>query len=358
MAFLSMQNPSTFINFTIILFSSIFFFRKENRGFFKYFMGGVLSIFFVLIIFFLIFKIPIENFIQQYFLFPLTMADYRISGDEMAHISLSGRFTFRNVIGHFKFINILLLILLIITVFDKIKNKISFENLIINFSLILTGILLIFNQLITSNQTFIFSFIPFIGGFIHVYLYSRKIQSGKLMNYFIILMTVFCVTKYHFEYNEKRKFMDLQNTNLNKFVDAKNLDEKFKGLKWITPGYSESPNEEISLLKQAIKVMKNEERNVMVLTEYQFFSIITEKNLNIPNRWYTHDNNSYPLDNHKYFKFYKKHIEQIINKNKIKVVYQIGRPSFSNFKIYLSDICYNILEINKITKIYELKKCN
>ena len=358
MAFLSMQNPSTFINFTIILFSSIFFFRKENRGFFKYFIGGVLSIFFVLIIFFLIFKIPVENFIQQYFLFPLTMADYRISGDEMAHISLSGRFTFRNVIGHFKFINILLLILLIITVFDKIKNKISFENLIINFSLILTGILLIFNQLITSNQTFIFSFIPFIGGFIHVYLYSRKIQSGKLMNYFIILMTVFCVTKYHFEYNEKRKFMDLQNTNLNKFVDAKNLDEKFKGLKWITPGYSESPNEEISLLKQAIKVMKNEERNVMVLTEYQFFSIITEKNLNIPNRWYTHDNNSYPLDNHKYFKFYKKHIEQIINKNKIKVVYQIGRPSFSNFKIYLSDICYNILEINKITKIYELKKCN
>ena len=61
------------------------------------------------------------------------MGDYRISGDEMAHISLSGRFTFRNVIGHFKFINILILILLIITIHDKIKNKISFENLLINF---------------------------------------------------------------------------------------------------------------------------------------------------------------------------------------------------------------------------------
>ena len=96
----------------------------------------------------------------------------------------------------------------------------------------------------------------------------------------------------------------------------------------------------------------------MVLTEYQFFSLITEKNLNIPNRWYTHDNNSYPLDNHKYFKFYKKHIENIIKKNKIKVVYTVGRPNFTNFKIYLSDICHNISEINSITKIYDLKKCD
>ena len=37
------------------------------------------------------------------------------------------------------------------------------------------------------------------------------------------------------------------------------------------------------------------------MTDYQFLSFLTEKNLNIPNRWYTHDNNSYPLDNHKYF---------------------------------------------------------
>ena len=72
----------------------------------------------------------------------------------------------------------------------------------------------------------------------------------------------------------------------------------------------------------------------------------------------SHDNNSYPLDNHKYFKFYKKHIENIIKKNKINVVYAVGKPNFTNFKIYLSDICYNISEINKITKIYDLKKCD
>ena len=29
--------------------------------------------------------------------------------------------------------------------------------------------------------------------------------------------------------------MDLQNTNLEYAVDASNLHEKFKGLKWITP---------------------------------------------------------------------------------------------------------------------------
>lgn len=168
----------------------------------------------------------------------------------------------------------------------------------------------------------------------------------------------FCVIKYHFVYNEKRKFMDLQNINLNNALDAKILDEKFKGLKWITPDYAENPRDEILLLKQALLKISKDKRDIIVMSEYQFFSLISKKNLNIPNRWYTHDNNSYPLDNHKYFNFYKKHIEEIFKKKNIEAVYTVGNPNFKNFKIYLSDICYDVLEINKITKIYELKNCN
>ena len=51
----------------------------------------------------------------------------------------------------------------------------------------------------------------------------------------------------------------------------------------------------------------------MVMTQHQFFSLVLEENLYIPNRWYTHDNNSYPLKNHKYFEFYKEHLEKILN---------------------------------------------
>ena len=93
------------------------------------------------------------------------------------------------------------------------------------------------------------------------------------------------------------------------------------------------------------------------MTNYQFFSLITGENLHIPNRWYTHDNNSYPLDNHKYFQFYKQHINGIIKKGNIEVVYTIGSPDFKNFKIFLKDICYSTSEINEITKNHELKKC-
>ena len=100
----------------------------------------------------------------------------------------------------------------------------------------------------------------------------------------------------------------------------------------------------------------------MVLTHYQFFSFLLEENLNIPNRWYTHDNNSYPLKNHKYFEFYKKHINKIIDSREVKVVFTIGRPkgssSFEHFQKYLDNVCFTKNKINKITNSYILKKCN
>ena len=99
----------------------------------------------------------------------------------------------------------------------------------------------------------------------------------------------------------------------------------------------------------------------MVITEYQMFSIILEQNLNIPNRWYTHDNNSYPLENHKYYKFYKKHFAGLITKNNIEVIYIIGSVTgdskIKNFQIYMDDTCFIEEEINEISTMYELRKC-
>ena len=57
------------------------------------------------------------------------MGENRVTGSEMAHISLSGRFTLRNVIGHFKFINIFIILLFFFSIKDLIQNKISSKTL-------------------------------------------------------------------------------------------------------------------------------------------------------------------------------------------------------------------------------------
>jgi len=81
------------------------------------------------------------------------------------------------------------------------------------------------------------------------------------------------------------------------------------------------------------------------------------KKINIPNRWYTHDNNSYPLENHKYFKFYKKHINKIIYDKNIDVVYTVGDVNFKKFKIYFKNLCFDTFKINELTTINVFINC-
>ena len=86
---------------------------------------------------------------------------------------------------------------------------------------------------------------------------------------------------------EKRKFIDLQNYNLEKAVDARLIDNKFSGLKWITPAYYDAPLKEIDLIKASINILKKDRRRKMVITNYQFLSSILEEDTNLINRWYT-----------------------------------------------------------------------
>jgi hypothetical protein len=230
------------------------------------------------------------------------------------------------------------------------------EDLIINFSIIFLGLTLIFNQLITSNQTYIFSLIPFMSAFFQIYLKNRY-SNLKSINYFLVLLVLFSTIKYHEVYNTKRKFMDLQQVDLNKSINAIYLDKKLKNLKWITPAFSEDPKKEINLLREALNEIKNDKSIKMVMTHYQFFSLLTEENLNIPNRWYTHDNNSYPLKNHKYFEFYRKHFSENISKNNVEVIYTIGDPDFEDYIAYLKNICFDKINLNTITDIYKIKSC-
>ena len=97
-------------------------------------------------------------------------------------------------------------------------------------------------------------------------------------------LTLFVTLKYHFEYNEKRKFIDLQNVNLSKSIPSKILSEELGNLNWITPYYSENPTYEIEKLQEAIEIIKKDKSNKMLITHYSFISTTLREDLNIPNR--------------------------------------------------------------------------
>ena len=153
--------------------------------------------------------------------------------------------------------------------------------------------------------------------------------------------------------------MDLQNVNLKHYSKGIKLDKKLKNLKWITPEFSQSSQEEIDLLFETKNLLKNDTNSKMVITHYQFFSLLLEENLNIPNRWYTHDNNSYPLNNNKLFLLYKDHINKILEMDNINNIYVIGNDiNFSNFFIFFNNLCFSEEKKNKIVKLYKVTNCN
>ena len=351
-----MQNPATFVGVIILFFLGIFFYYNFQIRLIASLISGSILVLIIFLIYLITTKVPLENIWQQYFLFPLSIGENRIIGNEIAHITLAGRSTLSNILNHFKFINFYILLFSVLTIYGIFRGKILKENCIINFSLIFLGVSLIFNQLITSNQTYIFSIIPFLGAFFHIYLKDSYPQFTKIKFFFVILV-LFCVCKYHIEYNLKRTFMDLQNVNLYNYIDASFIDKKFNNLKWITPKFKDNPKKELNLIKEAADYIKKEERSKMVITRYQFFSVLLEENLNIPNRWYTHDNNSYPLKEHKYYDFYKKHINKAIDTKQVKVVFTVGSLKFENYIYYFDNLCFTKNKINEITNSYILKKC-
>jgi len=365
LAFLSQQVPSSYINLIIIILAIAHFINKVNRKNFYYFVFGSLLILSLISAHFAIFQIQLKDFIVQYILFPLTVGGERIAGDEKAFVSLGGKLTFRGIFGHFKFIHVFNFSLIYITFLNYFESKLTLtkEEIIINFILILSTIAFIFHQLITANQTFIFSLIPILAGFVHLYL-QKYYSKNKVIQFVVILMVIFSSIKYHNVYNVKRKFMDLQFVDLSKAIDASLIDVKLKNLKWITPFYyGKNPTKEINLIKNTINILKNDNREKMVITNYQFFSLILEQDLNIPNRWSLHHHNLYPFKNNKYFEYYKDFFNKKLKSSKVEVIYIIkSHPKESikieHFEIYLDDICFKDSKISEILFSHEIVSCN
>ena len=175
-------------------------------------------------------------------------------------------------------------------------------------------IALIFHQINTANQEFIFFLIPVLCAFSHVYLNSYKVRLNKYLNVGLILICLFITFKYHIRFNEERKFHEMSNVDFKLAIDAKIIDKKLSGLNWITPIFKKNPMNEINLIKEVVVILKNDQRKKMVLTNYSFVSSVLEENLNSPSRWYISNGSAYPLENNKYFNTYKNFIVNLIKK--------------------------------------------
>lgn len=358
LSFFSNQNPAGYINLIIIVFSLYFFFKEKNYRLLVIFLSSgliLLSIFFLILF---ILKIDFIDFFYQYILFPISIGEGRVTGSDDAFLKIYESFNFKSLVHHFKFIHLILLALIFVLIKNFLNKKATYlENFII-FFLILISISLIFHQLITANQTFIFSLIPFLAGFLNTFLIRKKIKFSKICLLFLFFFVAFCTTKYFLLYNEKRYFMDLQAVNWKNTIQAKNLDQRFNNLQWITPEYSGNPKKELDLLKEAINLLRLEKRKMMVITHYSFISSFLQKDLNYPNRWYV-GNSTFPDKKHKYFEYYKNFFKKKFQNENIEIVYIIDKNgiNLNNFKIYLDNKCFIDKQISEIVFLFQISEC-
>ncbi len=350
LAFFSKQVPAGYTIVVMSIFVLFLTFKEKNIYIILYYAAGALFFLSLLFIFLILNKISIYDFILQIFLFPSSIGSNRYETYSLE---------FKNIFIDYKFIYIIFFTLIILNIRKYFNNK-KFDIKNLNIFLLLSIIVVtsIFHQIYTKNQIYIFFLIPICSGFVIYFNDLKKKNLKNFVDYFVILICVFTTFKYNERFNIERKFHELQNTNISNSVDASKIDKKLKGLNWITP-YFEKPEEEIFYINYLLNILNNE-KNVMVVTQYNFFSTLTEKKLFSPSR--TYDSISYPRKNTKYFNNYKIHLENLLEKNNVEKIF-IFEPFL---KINLNEIIFNYIPEKCFTKKnlnehliqLSLKKCN
>ncbi len=353
-SFLTKQTPTSYIFILISLLSLIHFTLNFDL---KKIIAGISGSILVLMIFFLflvIGDISLTSFTQQYILFPMSLGESRLEDGFLFPLE------FERIIMRFKLIHLsaaVLLIVLIKKISQNYRYLVNSEFLII-FSLIITIFCLIAHQLMTINGIYIYFLIPIMLGFSHIY-FLKYFKEKKYILYFLIFLGVSSTINYGYKYINKRNFMDLSNANISKAIDASFFDEKLSGLKWITPQYPKNPKAEILKLKEVIKIIDNDKSNKIIVTDYQFISVILSFYDNSPNKvWYT--KHVYPNKRNKYFNIYKTFFIDNIKNRKINAIY-ILKPMYGHdnvFRNILSTNCFRTIEVNDILEKHLIQKCD
>ena len=351
LAFLSKQVPAAYIILFLSFILLLYFYVSKKFEYIKYFLIGILSFIFFILVFGKFQNITISSFLDQYIFYPQSIGLSRFS-----NLSLS-----LNIVEKFIFIFISIAFLFYTNlknffITKSYKKSNEFFFFLILFSFLLS---LILNKLLTKNQTFIFFIITIFTDFSQISIEKNNLKYKKIIIYILIFCCLFSTYKYHLRYNEGRRFHELKNANFNLSIDAKKIDKKLSGLKWITPQYLENVEEEISFINEMALILKEDKSKKMLITNYPFFSAILGYSILSPSRVYTGDGTTHPLKGNKYFKVYEKLMKNIISKNDIKVIYLITTKN-DNINFHYVDIykhCYEEISLSSKLKKYDLTKC-
>ena len=350
LAFLSKPVPSFYIFFSFLIVLAIYILKEKDVLLLRNLAIGSIIFLLLLFIFFKAQNVPIRSFYEQIILYPLSIGEQRITNIfEMIN----------NRIFNYKFIILSLFLITFLLLKNLNYKKLPKENNYIIFILILFSIVMIFHQLLTKNQNFIFFLIPLNVGLILYLIENTEYKKNVIL--FTLIITTFLITlKYHERFNIDRKFHELQNVNLNSSISSSQISKSLYPLKWITPSFKD-PEKELLIIKKFLKQIDNETGNILLITNYNFIDSITEKKLFMVSRNY--DDVTIPSKDNKFFLSFKNQFTKKINENNIeKILIFSPKKNMSlkfknNLLSYLEEKCFDEQNLDfGIDKII-FKKC-
>ena len=347
LAFLTKSAPTIYV--FILLLPILIFYIIIAKKFSLILILFTSSIIFLIFTYLFIFfnEIPFKLILQQYFYFPMTIAENRF---ENFTISI------KNIFLNFKFIYVFLMPIIIFNICRcfSIKKSYLSNDFFIFLSLLGLSLSLMFHQLNTKNQLFILFLIPILCAFLHSQVAQIEIKFKKVFTNLLIIVCIFFTIKYHLRYNESRKFHEMVNINFELSINANKIDNKLNGLNWITPEYKENPIKEIDLILDTIRNLKENKKRKMIISNYSFLSSILGENSNSPSRWYISNGAAYPISNNKYFEVYRNYLIETIKDKNLKEIFIIKPVAKEELFRYVNSECFSFKEINQITTKYEL----
>ncbi len=339
LSFLSKQVPTAYVIISQGAVLLYFFLKTKKVNVIKIISFSLIffSIFFLLFLIFL--KIDLKLFYTQYIDYPRTIGFDRYDNFEKS---------FEIFFNQYKFLFLPIILILIIKI-KKFKNKkfvFSLKEIIVFMILIMFSMSLLFHQIMTRNQIFIYFLIPILLGFLDSEIKTSNIKYNKYFSITLIIFTIFITLKYHYRFNETRKFHELEKVNLIKSIPAFKIDNSLDGLKWITPSFKDDPEQELLILKKTKERIEQINHNIIFITHYLFLDSITKKKLNYPSRTSTIEGASIPIKDHRFYEDYKRFLKNKIKKNNVKEIYFLKHEKISQKIItdYFDKDCYSLSE--------------
>ena len=349
-SFFSKQIPSVYLTFLFLVVITTYLnidkFKRTNLIYYLFY--GLIIFILICSSIIIIQKVPINNILEQYILYPISIGQER---------SLNLNLDFKNIFLKFKFIYLSLIPLffpayhLLRIKRKKIKNLI---NILIFFTFLFSILIFLYSQLMTKNQILIFFLIPFCLGISH-YFINNYFKSEKLL-YLIIFILIISTLKFHLRFNIDKKFMELSKVDFNLSINGEILDTKLSGVKWITPNYPNKPRKELFLLREIKDEVIKEKKPKIIVSDYQILSSITGAVNFAPNKWF--DNLSVPNRNSIYFNTYKKFFEKKLIEQEIQVIFVIGQNKIKYLTHHFKKKDCVIKKINEISFKLNIEKCN